>query len=227
MVNKVLPQQVRRWTQSPKPEERVLKRATLKTLKRVKCLQLIGLIKLNGKLYIHTHSKYVWAPATGPLLHRLLIASAIVGAPIWRYQHMNNTNNETAGNETADDGNISAILDTVEESGMLDTIMDEPLLMALVAVVLGMGAYIAYTVPAVKELVFKYVKNNEAELMEMLDKNLSKAQMKVFEKMDETAQKHVKDSLVKNVLITAWDEKDDELAALVKSKVKAALDEQK
>ena len=140
---------------------------------------------------------------------------------------MNNTNNETAGNETADDGNISAILDTVEESGMLDAIMDEPLLMALVAVVLGMGAYIAYTIPAVKELVFKYIKDNETELMEMLDKNLTKAQMKAFEKLDETAQKHVKDSLVRNVLITAWDEKDDELASLVKSKVKAALDEGK
>ena len=139
----------------------------------------------------------------------------------------NETNNETATNNTAEEGNLTAILDTVEESGLLDTLMDEPLLMALVALVLGLGAYIAYTVPAVKELVFKYVKNNEAELMEMLDKNLSKAQMKVFEKMDETAQKHVKDSLVKNVLITAWDEKDDELAALVKSKVKAALDEQK
>ena len=139
----------------------------------------------------------------------------------------NETNNETAANETVDDGNITALIDTVEESGMLDTLMDEPLLMALAAIVLCMGAYIAYTVPAVKELVFKYLKNNEAELMEMLDKNLTKAQMKAFEKMDETAQKHVKDSLVKNVLITAWDEKDDELAALVKSKVKAALDETK
>ena len=148
----------------------------------------------------------------------------------------NETSNNTADNDgnmtaddnnTAEDGNLTAILDTVEESGIIDTLMDEPLLMALCAVVLGMGAYIAYTVPAVKELVFKYVKNNEAELMEMLDKNLSKAQMKVFEKMDETAQKHVKDSLVKNVLITAWDEKDDELAALVKSKVKAAIDEAK
>ena len=49
--------------------------------------------------------------------------------------------------------------------------------------------------------------------------------MKAFEKLDATAQKHVKDSLLKNVLLTAWDEKDDELAALVKSKVKAALDE--
>jgi DNA-directed RNA polymerase subunit F len=140
---------------------------------------------------------------------------------------MNNTNNETAGNETAEDGNITALIDTVEESGMLDTLMDEPLLMALVAVVLGLGGYIAYTVPAVKELVFKYIKNNEAELMDMLDKNLTKVQMKAFEKLDETAQKHVKDSLVRNVLITAWDEKDDELASLVKSKVKAALDEGK
>jgi len=139
---------------------------------------------------------------------------------------MNNTNNETAGNDT-NEGNLSRVIDTVEESGMLDTIMDEPLLMALVAIVLGLGAYVAYTVPAVRELVFKYIKNNEAELMEMLDTNLTKAQMKAFEKLDETAQKHVKDSLVRNVLITAWDEKDDELASLVKSKVKAALDEGK
>ena len=146
----------------------------------------------------------------------------------------NETSNQTADNNmtaeennTTEDGNLSAILDTVEESGLLDTLMDEPLLMALAALVIGMAGYIAYTVPAVKELVFKYLKNNEAELQELLDKNLSKVQMKAFEKMDEVAQKHVKDSLVKNVLITAWDEKDDELAALVKSKVKAALDEQK
>tara|TARA_B100001094_G_C18036497_1_gene722814 strand:- start:170 stop:595 length:426 start_codon:yes stop_codon:yes gene_type:complete len=139
----------------------------------------------------------------------------------------NETNNNTASNETADEGNLTAIIDTVEESGILDTLMDEPLLMALAAVVLGMGAYIAYTVPAVKMLVFKYIKNNEAELMGLLDKNLTKVQMKAFEKMDETAQKHVKDSLIKNVLVTAWDEKDDELAALVKSKVKAAIDETK
>jgi len=138
----------------------------------------------------------------------------------------NETSNQTAENNTAE-GNLTAIIDTVEESGLLDTIMDEPILMALVALVLGLGAYVAYTVPAVKALVFKYLKNNEAELMELLDKNLSKAQMKAYEKLDEQAQMHVKDSLVKNVLMTAWDEKDDELAGLVKSKVKAALDEQK
>ena len=139
----------------------------------------------------------------------------------------NETSNQTAENNETTEGNLTAIIDTVEESGLLDTIMDEPLLMALVALVLGLGAYVAYTVPAVKALVFKYLKNNEAELMELLDKNLTKAQMKAYEKLDEQAQLHVKDSLVKNVLMTAWDEKDDELAGLVKSKVKAALDEQK
>ena len=141
---------------------------------------------------------------------------------------VDNSNMTAGDNNTADnEGNLTAILETVEESGILDSLMDEPLLMALAALVLGMAGYIAYTVPAVKALVFKYLKNNEAELMELLDKNLTKAQMKAFDKLDETAQKHVKDSLVRNVLITAWDEKDDERAGLVKSKVKAALDETK
>ena len=136
-------------------------------------------------------------------------------------------NNMTADGNTTEEGNLTAIIDTVEESGLLDALMDEPLLMALAALVLGMAGYIAYTVPAVKAMVFKYLKNNEAELMELLDKNLTKAQMKAFEKLDEQAKIHVKDNLVRNVLVTAWDEKDDELAGLVKSKVKAALDEQK
>ena len=146
----------------------------------------------------------------------------------------NETNNQTADNNmtaeennTAEEGNLTSIIETVEESGLLDTLMDEPLLMAMAALVLGMAGYIAYTVPAVKMLVFKYLKNNEAELMGLLDKNLTKAQMKAFDALDEQAKIHVKDSLVRNVLITAWDEKDDELAGLVKSKVKAALDEQK
>ena len=139
----------------------------------------------------------------------------------------NETSNQTAENNETAEGNLTAIIDTVEESGLLDAMMDEPLLMALAALVLGMAGYIAYTVPAVKAMVFKYLKNNEAELMELLDKNLTKAQMKAYEKLDEQAKLHVKDSLVRNVLITAWDEKDDELAGLVKSKVKAALDEQK
>ena len=45
--------------------------------------------------------------------------------------HMNETSNNTAANETAtnettDDGNLTALMDTVEESGMLDALMDGP-----------------------------------------------------------------------------------------------------
>ena len=138
----------------------------------------------------------------------------------------NETTNSTATNETSE-GNLTAILETVEESGMLDQILDEPILAGLTTMVIVLASAVAYQVPAVKELIFKYLRNNEAELMQLLDGNLTKAQMKAFEKLDEQAQKHVKDSLVRNVLITAWDEKDDELASLVKSKVKAALDEGK
>ena len=149
-----------------------------------------------------------------------------MGAPTNMEKTMsNNTTNET--NETGGDGNITNLLENVEESGLLDSLMDDPVLMLLAALVLGLGAYAAYTVPAVKGLVFKYLKNNEAEVMALLDTNLTKVQMKAFEKLDEAAQKHVKDSLVRNVLLTAWDEKDDELAALVKSKVKASLVEGK
>ena len=164
----------------------------------------------------------------------ILNASATVGAPNMEKTMSNNTTNETndnstalEANETADDGNITAIIESVEESGMLDALMNDPVLMLLAALVIGLGAYAAYTIPAVKTLVFKYLKNNEAEVMSLLDKNLTKVQMKAFEKLDEAAQKHVKNSLVRNVLVTAWDEKDDELAALVKSKIKSSLDEAK
>ena len=136
------------------------------------------------------------------------------------------TNNTTSeNNETS--GNVTELLESVEESGLLDSLMDDPVLMLLAALVLGLGAYAAYTVPAVKALVFKYLKNNEAEVMALLDNNLTKLQMKAYEKLDEAAQKHVKDSLVRNVLLTAWDENDDKLTALVKSEVKSALDEGK
>ena len=54
----------------------------------------------------------------------------------------NETNNETAANETSDNMTLD-LGDVVKESGILDTLMDEPLLMALAVIVLGMGAYIA------------------------------------------------------------------------------------
>ena len=145
---------------------------------------------------------------------------------------MNETSNNTAGNETAtnettDDGNLTAILDTVEESGLLDTLMDSPELMACLAVISALAAYVAYTVPAVRALVMPLFKKYDDEIMAHLDKALTKAQLKAYEKLDDEVKKQVNNKVLQDVIMSAWDEKDDMMADAVKQKVKAALNEAK
>ena len=130
--------------------------------------------------------------------------------------------NNTAGNNTVDD-----ILATVEESGIVDTIMDEPLLMLMVAIMVAMAGYVAYTVPAVRMMVMPLIKKYDDEIMGHLDKALTKAQMKAYEKLDDEVKKQVNNKVLQDVIMSAWDEKDDMMADAVKAKVKAALDETK
>ena len=145
---------------------------------------------------------------------------------------MNNTTNETANNETAGNntsGNVTA--DEVSESGMIDGILDalsdSPELMLAVALIGALGAYIAYTKPAAIALVYKlggsYIKNHEEEITKLLDVHLTSAQIKAYEKLDEAAQKHVKDAMLRNVILSAWDQNDDKFVAVVKAEVKEAL----
>ena len=129
--------------------------------------------------------------------------------------------NETSNN-TVDD-----ILATVEESGIVDTIMDEPLLMLMVAIMVAMAGYVAYTVPAVRMMVMPLIKKYDDEIMGHLDKALTKAQMKAYEKLDDEVKKQVNNKVLQDVIMSAWDEKDDMMADAVKAKVKAALDETK
>ena len=139
----------------------------------------------------------------------------------------NETNNNTAANETTDDGNVTALIDTVEESGILDTIMDSPELMLCLVVMAAMAAYIAYTQPKFMALVMPYIKKYDDEIMSVLEKNMTKAKMTAFNKLDEATQKHVKDKILKDVIMSAWDQNDDAMAGAVKAKVQAALDESK
>ena len=141
----------------------------------------------------------------------------------------NETSNNTADNNTADDGNTTAdLVQTVEESGILDTLLDSPELMVCSAIIALLGAYIAYTQPAVRVLVMPYVnkflKTHEAKIEALLEDNLTKAQKAAYEKLDDTLKTQAKDEVLRNVVLTAWDEKDDELKNLVKGKVKGALD---
>tara|TARA_R110001583_G_scaffold103990_1_gene251381 strand:+ start:105 stop:494 length:390 start_codon:yes stop_codon:yes gene_type:complete len=128
-------------------------------------------------------------------------------------------NNTTANN--------TVLLEAVEESGLLE----EPLVLGLLALAGALVAFVCYTNPAIKALVMpilnKYLKKYDTQIQALLEENLTKAQQLAYNKLDETLKAQVKDELLRKVVLTAWDEKDDELKSLVKGKVKTALDNTK
>ena len=139
----------------------------------------------------------------------------------WRKPMANNTTNENT-NMT---DNVTS--DKVSESGMLDGLMDalqgSPELMLAVGVIGALVAFIAYTQPAVRALVMPLVKNYDEQILEALDKGLTAAQTKAYEKLDEAAQKHVKDAMLRNVIMSAYDQNDDKFVAVIKAEAKEAL----
>ena len=136
----------------------------------------------------------------------------------------NGTTNETSTNETS-------LLDTVEESGLLDDLLGSPEILAALAVIGVLVAYILYSEPKVRNLVFplvnKYLKRYDAQIEALLEENLTKAQQAAFNKLDSALKTQVKDEVLRNIILSAWDEKDDQLKTLVKGKVKTALDNTK
>tara|TARA_R110000744_G_scaffold34230_14_gene80021 strand:+ start:1255 stop:1719 length:465 start_codon:yes stop_codon:yes gene_type:complete len=146
----------------------------------------------------------------------------------------NNTTNETSGNETVLDANATDLNGTtneVSESGMLDGLMDalqdSPELMLMGLVIVAMAAYIAYTQPAVKALLMPLLKKYDNDILTLMDKHMTAAQMKSYEKLDELAQKHVKDAMLRNVIMSVYNENDDKFVAVIKGEVKDALVEAK
>ena len=145
----------------------------------------------------------------------------------------NNTTNETSNNYTALDTNMTSNVtaDDVSESGMLDGLLDalsDSPELALALVVIGaLAAYIAYTQPAVRALLLPLLKKYDDELLDLMDKSMTAAQVKAYEKLDEAAQKHVKDAMLRNVIMSAYDQNDDKFATVVKTELKDALTEAK
>ena len=145
----------------------------------------------------------------------------------------NNTTNETSNNDTALDTNMTSNVtaDDVSESGMLDGLLDalsDSPELALALVVIGaLAAYIAYTQPAVRALLLPLLKKYDDELLDLMDKSMTAAQVKAYEKLDEAAQKHVKDAMLRNVIMSAYDQNDDKFVAVIKAEAKDALVEAK
>jgi len=104
----------------------------------------------------------------------------------------------------------------------------DPKYVILMALIGLLGAYAAYTIPVVRTtaLVYlnKFLKRYDNQIMELLEKHLTKTQKKAFYKLEEAAQKHIKNNVLRNIILTFWDEHDDDLAKKVKSEVRGALD---
>ena len=132
------------------------------------------------------------------------------------------TNNTTANATTNATSNETNLLE-----GLLDQLTAAPELLALVAVVAGAGAYAYFRVPRVSFLVNKYVpfllKRYESEIDGLIENNLTKLQKLAYDKLDSTLQQQMRDTVLKDVIMSNYDHYDEEFIKTVKTEIRGAL----
>jgi len=132
------------------------------------------------------------------------------------------TNNTTANATTNATSNETNLLE-----GLLDQLIAAPELLAVVAVVAGAGAYAYFRVPRFSFLVNKYVpfllKRYESEIDGLIENNLTKLQKMAYDKLDSTLQQQMRDSVLKDVIMSNYDQYDEEFAKTVKTEIRGAL----
>ena len=123
------------------------------------------------------------------------------------------TNNTTANNTE------SNMTDLLEDSEGLTDLLSSNLEVFLVLgiILLAVGAYGWFYVPSVKVLIMKLIKKHDAEILELYEKHLTPTMRK---KLDAAAEKHVKDEILKQVIITAIDHTEDKAQGTVKKLIR-------
>ena len=134
---------------------------------------------------------------------------------------MNNTTANETTNQTADD---SGLLDGL--TGLTDGIGIE--FLAVGALALGLGAYVYWKVPSVREpiqLMFaKFTNKHSEEIEALLKKHLGAT----FDKMEEETKKRVKNDVLKKVILASFDHTEKKANGTVGKLVKEiVLDEKK
>ena len=133
------------------------------------------------------------------------------------------TNNTTANNETT--GNMTNMTSGSDTEGMIETILDvligSPELIGLLLVVVGAGAVAYYKVPAFKMFVDVYasklLSKHEAEIMELIEKNLTP---KMREKLSTEAEKHLKNEILVQVILSNFDHTEKKAQGTVKKLIR-------
>ena len=138
-----------------------------------------------------------------------------------------NKMNNTTTNQTAEDTITETLLNLLGTN-------QEALLVVGIAVAAGSLAY--YRVPKVREVANKYLpmvyiraltakflKRHGAEVDALINANLTKLQMLAFETLDAQLQKQVQDEVLRNVILSAYDQYDDKLKKQVRNDIRSAL----
>jgi len=106
---------------------------------------------------------------------------------------------------------------TSDAGSLIDTIMGSQELILLAIVALGMGAVAWLYVPQVRFFAMKLIGKYDDEILELYEKNLTPL---MREKLDEVAEKHVKDEILKQVILTTFDHTEDKAQGTVKKLIR-------
>ena len=123
------------------------------------------------------------------------------------------TNNTT---ENSTESNMTSVLDDTE--GLMDLLSSNIEIFAVLGLlILAVGAYGWFYVPSIKVLIMKLIKKHDAEILELYEKHLTP---KMREKLNAVAEKHVKDEILKQVVMTAFDHTEDKAQGTVKKLIR-------
>ena len=123
------------------------------------------------------------------------------------------TNNTTENNT---ESNMTALLE--DTGGLMDLLSDNMgLVVVLGLLFLAVGAYGWFYVPSIKVLIMKLIKKHDAEILELYEKHLTP---KMRKRLDAAAEKHVKDEILKQILMTAFDHTEVKAQGTVKKLIR-------
>ena len=98
-----------------------------------------------------------------------------------------------------------------------DTIMGSQELIALAILALAMGTVVWLYVPQARFLMYKLIKKYDDEILEIYEKNLTPL---MREKLDKIAEKHVKDEILKQVILSTFDHTEDKAQGTIKKLIR-------
>ena len=132
----------------------------------------------------------------------------------------NETNNETATNETAGNGTV---LDGVEETGILNTLIDNVEYIGIGLVVVAIACAVAWMkVPAFRLMVRKqyarFMKQHKDEMEELYNKYFTKAMQA---KMDATKAAKIKAAILEKAILSEVDHRAKDVEAGLKREMRA------